>query len=130
METRLQLFLSLCAVLFLYATIYFIRKKGLDLYHSIMWFVGAAVLLIVALIPQPVVALAGLIGVETPSNFVFFILIAFLLLTSVSMSAAISRQHNRIKQLVQSLAILENRLEKLEELMKAQEKSEDAQEEQ
>lgn len=119
MGMQLQLFLSICAILFLCATISYIRKKGLDLYHSIMWFLGAAILLLMAVFPAPITALAGLVGVETPSNFVFLILIAFLLLTSLSMSAAISRQHTRIKHLVQSVAILENRLERLERELEA-----------
>lgn len=114
MSVQLQLFLSICAVLFMAATISFIRNKGLDLYHSIIWFLGAAILLFMAVCPGSVTALADLAGVETPSNFVFLIQIAFLLASSLSMSAAISRQHTRIKHLVQSVAILENRLEKLE----------------
>ena len=114
MDIQLQLFLSICAILFLFAAIWYIRKRGLDLYHSLMWFLGAALLLLMAVFPGPILALAGMTGIETPSNFVFLVLIAFLLLTSLAMSAAISRQHARIKHLVQSVAILENRLEEME----------------
>ena len=114
MGVQLRIFLSICALLFFVATLYYIRCKGLDLYRTILWFSGAAVLLILAIFPKPVIALASLSGVETPSNFVFLVLIGFLLFLALSMSASISRQHGRIKNLVQSVAILENRLEELE----------------
>ena len=115
MDGKLQLFLSICSLVFLVATLSYIRRKGLDLYRSIMWFLGAAILLLMALFPKTVGIAAAMAGVETPSNFVFFIMIAFLLFTSLSMSASLSRQHARIKHLVQSIAILENRIEKLEQ---------------
>ena len=78
MGVQLRIFLSICALLFFVATLYYIRCKGLDLYRTILWFSGAAVLLILAIFPKPVIALASLSGVETPSNFVFLVLIGFL----------------------------------------------------
>ena len=111
---QLRVFLSICALLFFAATLYYIRCKGLDLYRTILWFSGAALLLILAIFPRPIIFLTGLTGIETPSNFVFLVLIGFLLFLGLSMSASISRQHNRIKNLVQSVAILENRVEQLE----------------
>ena len=114
MSVKLQLVLIVSTVLFLCVTIGFIRKKGLDLYHSIIWFFGALLLLLIALFPQPVLKIAGLAGIETPSNFVFIVIITYLLITALSLSAAISRHHMRIKRMVQSIAILENRIESLE----------------
>ena len=114
MGTRLQLFLCIAAILFFVSTVYFIRKKGLDLYRSILWFIWAGILLIMGFFPNVVRKISFAVGIETPSNFVFLILIAFLLITCLSLSASLSRQHDRIKQLVQNVAILENKLEKLE----------------
>ncbi len=114
MSGKLQIVLSVCTVLFLCGTIGFIRKKGLDLYHSIVWFFGALLLLLIALFPQPVLWLTRVAGIETPSNFVFIVIITFLLITTLSLSAAVSRHHMRIKRMVQSMAILENRIESLE----------------
>ena len=114
MSVKLQILLSVCTLLFLGGTIGFIRKKGLDLYHSIVWFFGALLLLLIALFPQPVLWLTHIAGIETPSNFVFIAIISFLLITTLSLSAAVSRHHMRIKRMVQSMAILENRVEALE----------------
>lgn len=115
MNIRLQIFLSISAVLFLFYTIQSIRRKGLDLYHSMIWLAGAVVLLLGAVFPGPVMALAKLVGVTAPSNYVFFLMIAILMLASISMSTALSRQHSRIRSMVQSMAILEKRLEEAEQ---------------
>lgn len=115
MNTRLQVVLIIISVLFLITAIYFIRKKGLDLYHSIVWFAGAVILLIMACFPEISVFLAELAGVEVPSNMVFLILIGYLMVASLSLSASLSRQHARIRRLVQTVALLDKRLRELED---------------
>ena len=114
MSLHLQVVMIIGAVLFLATTIYFIRNKGLDLYHSIMWFCGAIIILLMALFPGGMRVLTRMAGIELPSNLVFLILIAYLMITSLSLSAAVSRQHARIRRLVQQISLLENKLEKLE----------------
>ena len=114
MSGRLQIVLVICSLLFLILTIHSIKKDGLDLYHSILWFAEAIVLLFMAAFPGAADWAAGILGIKTASNFVFTILIAFLLINSLSVSASLSRQHDRIRKLVQKEAILENRLTHLE----------------
>ena len=117
MSGKLQIVLIVSSLFFLVLTLRYIRKKGLDLYHSIQWFAGSALLLIMALFPGAVEYLAHLVGVELASNFVFLILLAYLLFTLLSLSASVSRQHDRIKRLVQAIALLEKRVEELEKEM-------------
>jgi len=115
MNVRLKLVLIILSVVFLFLTVHFIRKKGLDLYHSIVWIVGAVILLVMACFPETMQILSDLTGVEIPSNLVFLILIGYLMAASLSLSASLSRQHARIRRLVQSVAILENRLKQVED---------------
>ena len=114
MNLHLRIFLSAGAILFLGYTIYYIRRKQLDLYHSIRWFAGAVVILAMGLFPGAMKALTRIVGIEVPSNLVFLIMIVFLLLTSLSLSASVSRQHARIRILVQENALLEKRIRDLE----------------
>ena len=114
MNLQLQLTLIIGSVLYLGITIYYIRCKGLDLYNSIRWFAGAVILLLLAIFPGVMQHISSFAGIVVPSNLVFLIMIAYLLVTSLSMSASISRQHERIKTLVQNNALLEERIEKLE----------------
>lgn len=117
MSGKLQIVLIVSSLIFLVITIRFIRKKGLDLNHSIQWFAGSAILLVMALFPGGVEFLAHLFGIEVASNFVFLILMAYLLYAMLSISASISRQHDRIKRLVQTQALLEKKVEELEKII-------------
>ena len=119
MGGKLQIILALSSIAFLMMTIYFIRKKGLDLYRSLLWLFMAVLLLVLSLFPGIVTFFSRLIGIATASNAIFLIIIFFLLVVSLSMSAALSRHHMRIKRLVQSLALLERRVYMLEEEKKA-----------
>ena len=119
MGGKLQIVLALSSIAFLMMTIYFIRKKGLDLYRSLLWLFMAVLFLVLSLFPGIVTFFSRLIGIATASNAIFLIIIFFLLVVSLSMSAALSRHHMRIKRLVQSLALLERRVYMLEEEKKA-----------
>jgi len=119
MGGKLQIILALSSIAFLAMTIYFIRKKGLDLYRSLLWLFMAVLFLVLSLFPGIVTFFSRLIGIATASNAIFLIIIFFLLVVSLSMSAALSRHHMRIKRLVQSLALLERRVYMLEEEKKA-----------
>jgi len=119
MGGKLQIILALSSIAFLAMTIYFIRKKGLDLYRSLLWLFMAVLFLVLSLFPGIVSFFSRLMGIATASNAIFLIIIFFLLVVSLSMSAALSRHHMRIKRLVQSLALLERRVYMLEEEKKA-----------
>lgn len=119
MNLQLQLVLIIGSALFLGITIWFIKGKGLDLYQSIRWFAGAVILLLMAIFPGVMEHISRWAGIEVPSNLVFLILIAYLLFTSLSMSASISKQHARIRKLVQDMALLENKVRELEEKLDA-----------
>ena len=114
MDTRLQVFLAIGAILFLGVTLHFIRRKGLDLAHSILWLFMGIVFLIIAVVPQIVTLISRWMGIEVASNAIFLVLVAFLLICAISSSASLSRHHTRIKRLVQSVALLEHRIEQLE----------------
>ena len=115
MNVNLRILLLLGSVLLLLLTANSIHKKNLDLYHSIRWFVSAIVILLMALFPGGVEPISKAVGIEVPSNLVFLMMIVYLLLTCLSLSASVSRQHARIRALVQDTALMEKRIRELEE---------------
>ena len=62
--------------------------------------------------PQPLYSISSFLGFETPSNFIFFIGLFFLLAISLSLSSIASKQALMIKNLVQEQALLAKKLEK------------------
>jgi len=117
MNIYLRILLLAGSVLFLLLTVNSIRRKNLDLYHSIRWFIGAIIILLMALFPDVLQIISRAVGIEVPSNLVFLLMIVYLLLTCLSLSASVSRQHARIRSLVQSTALMEKRIRELEKKM-------------
>ena len=96
-----------------------VSKGRLLLRYSLLWLTLALVTMLVSLFPEPVFAIASLFGFALPSNFVFFVALFFLLAICLSLSVVVSRQAVRMKNIIQSQALLEKRLEdaaKLEKL--------------
>jgi len=59
--------------------------------------------------------IAGLLGFELASNALFSLLLGFVIVILLSLTAIVSRQSERIKTLVQTTALLEKRIRELEE---------------
>lgn len=86
--------------------------------YSLLWVALSAVVCLCAIFPEPVYTVAGILGFETPSNFIFVIAIFFLLAISLSLSIIASKQTDYIKTLMQEISLLkkqENRISLIED---------------
>ena len=73
---------------------------------------------IFAVFPYIVLVLRDIIQIVTPSNLIFMIVIAFLLLVSLSLTSIVSGLSEKLKKLAQQNALLERRVRELEEKQK------------
>lgn len=78
------------------------------------------ILLVCAVFPQVIRFFTQLMGVYSEANAVFFIGVCFLILIVLSLTSIASGQSERIRTLVQTQAILEARVRKLEAQMEQQ----------
>lgn len=83
-----------------------IKKKRVQLEDAIFWVFLSLALLIVAIFPQLAIFLSDLIGIKAPSNFVFLVAIAILLIRLFSLSTEVSRLKHRLNELAQEEALL------------------------
>lgn len=88
-----------------------VQRNRLLLRYSLLWTALAVVAIVGALAPNAVSALSAFLGFETPSNFILFAGVFFLLLICLSLSVIVSRQALKIKNLVQKVALVEKSLE-------------------
>lgn len=109
----LRVIIVLACMLFIVAVSRQIAAKRLLLRYSLLWFALAFCSIVAAIFPEPLFALANLVGFETPSNFIFFFALFFLLVISLSLSVVVSRQSVKIKRLVQHCALLDKRIEEM-----------------
>lgn len=103
------------SVLYLLLILYMLKHKKLTVRYSIIWLISGVVLLLFALFPYLVLVLRDLLKLEMPTNVVFTLSIAFILLISLSVSSAVSILHEKQKRLTQTQALLEKRVRELEE---------------
>jgi hypothetical protein len=110
----LRLAIIIACIVFLVAVSRQVAHGKLLLKYSLLWMTLAVASILVALFPGPLFAVSSALGFETPSNFVFFVALFFLLAICLSLSIIASKQALRIKDLVQQEALIEKRLERLE----------------
>ena len=112
--SSLQIFLIIGTLFFLFLILYFLMKHKLDLRYTLIWFVFAVFLLILAVFPDIAGVLAKLVGIATPINMIYLLAFVFALLIILSLTMIVSQQTVRIKRLAQKMALMENRLTELE----------------
>ena len=97
-----------------FLTIYWVRSRDLSEKHAILWTGLAFVLLICGLFPSLIMTFAMRSHLSYPAA-VLFVALGAIYVYSFSVSVSLTQQQRRNIRLTQELAILENRVEKLEE---------------
>ena len=111
---RLQWFAIIIGVIFLVMMIELIRKNRVTLKYALLWLFSGLVLLVLAIFPQVLNWVAGLIGVYSPVNALFAILLCCGLVLMISFSVIVSGNKKAVVRLTQKISLLENRIRELE----------------
>lgn len=102
------------SVLVLVVVIELLRRRRLRERHAIWWFVAGVLALIVSVFPGTLLWGSKLIGVEVPTNLIFFVSIAILFLVCLQASAELTELESKTRRLAEQTALLELRIEQLE----------------
>ncbi len=109
---ELQFALLIGAIATYSYVIYKIRKSNVRIDDMIIWIIGSVFLLMLSIFPIIPAKIASLLGFISAANFIFCAIIFFLLLMVFSLSVKLSQQHEKLKDITHTLAMLEKRLEK------------------
>lgn len=109
MSLQLRIFLISVSLLFLIFVLRIVRTKVLLLRNSLLWLLMAAFMLVLAVFPGIAITISQIIGIETPSNFVFFVAVIMLLALLFRQTVSLSKMTVQIEKLTQKLALLELR---------------------
>ena len=105
--------LVLCAFLMLVFVIRKLRKAQFDTSDSLFWLLLIGCLLIVAIFPQIAYFFSDLLGIQSPSNFIFLAVIGLLTIREFTIQAQLSQLRRKMSALVQETAL--NKRSKMEE---------------
>ena len=100
---RILLFLGSVAVFIVIS--YCIRKRRIQLKDGVFWIIFSFLLILISIFPVLAVWASSILGIQSPSNCVFLILIFLLGCHQFFLTIRISRLEIKNNQLVQNIAI-------------------------
>jgi len=115
MSTSLRIFALVLITIYFVVIFRLLKKKKFALKYSLLWFLAGILMLIVVIWPDVLVWGAELLGIEVPSNGLFAICILLEIMIMISITSVISDFANRMKSMVQNMALMEKRIRILEE---------------
>ena len=119
LPARLQFTLIIAIVFYFIMMCIFLKNKALSLKYTLLWILAGIVMSLLVIVPDILVYLNHLVGIQsgTQSNMngLFIWAIVFIVCILLSLTSIVSRQNNKIRQLVQTISRLEKRVRELEE---------------
>ena len=107
MSVRLTVSLYILVFSLFVYLVHEIRAKKVDIRYILPWLVLDFILFQAVTFPNGVKWICNLLGIQTPSNMVFFFGIIFLLFIVFSLTLTVSKLNDEIKELTQRIALYE-----------------------
>lgn len=92
----------------------FLKNKTLELKYTLLWMFSGGILAILVACPEILSWFVKRVGIQSNMNGLFITMFAFIIMIMMSLTSIVSRQTNKIKLLIQEIAILEKRVRDLE----------------
>lgn len=105
MSILFQIILVLVSVLTIVMILRQIRKAKVQIHDTLFWLFFSGLLLLFSLFPRLADWLSHLIGIASPVNFIFLLIIFCLIVHQFFLSVKLSLLDNKVKELVQMLAL-------------------------
>lgn len=114
MSTLLRCVLGAGVLIYFILVIYFLKRRLIDLKYSLVWLLAGICMALFVIWPDALYMLMSGFGISVPVNGLFLVCIGFIIVILMSLTSIVSKQTDRIKQLVQHQALLEKRIRELE----------------
>lgn len=116
---RIVLIVALIAY---FTTIFtFLKNKTLELRYTLLWLMAGCALTILVVWPQLLSWCVAVIGIQSNMNGLFIMAFAFVIMIMMSLTSIVSKQANKIRILVQELAIMDKKFRELQKNRNLQE---------
>jgi len=101
---------TIIAIIIAFNILFLIRRDILHTRYALWWFVVAALVMLAGIFPKYIDVVAGLVGVKYPPVLVIVSGMGLILIKMLNMDFDRSSQEQKIRRLVQRLAILEEEI--------------------
>jgi len=107
-------FALLMTAFILIAVVDLIRRQKMSFKYALTWLISSLLVIIFTVQDSWLLAIAHWAGFTLLSNFIFFLLLIFVIFFSLFLTILINEQNNRTETLSQAIAKLDYRIKKLE----------------
>lgn len=120
MSLVLQIFAVILCIAFLVYIVYLVKRNRLLLRYSLLWILFGIVVMVAAIWPDPIYSVAWFLGFKIPANFIFLVGLFLLAMIALSLTSIVSRQTLRIKDLNQKIALIDHKLDEIQDAYSAE----------
>lgn len=110
MSISLRVLLIAISIFACFYSIKKIRKSQMKIETALSWFLFSLCLVIISIFPGIVYALGKLLGIQSPANLIYLIMIAIVLFNTFSLSIKNSQLEYKLTILTEETAILRKKL--------------------
>ena len=103
----LQIVMIIAIAVYFFLLILLLKKKRLLLKYSLLWLFAGLIMLTLAIYPGIINRLSNVLGIYSPVNALFAIILFCVIILLVSLTSIVSAQNEKIKRLIQREAHLE-----------------------
>lgn len=118
MSLTLRIILIVCSILSFALCISKVKQSKMQVTDSVVWMVGTVILILMSVFSNVVDWIAVKLGFIAPVNFVFLIIIAFLLIQGFLLDSRVSILSNKVKDLNHYIALMEKKQNDKEQIGK------------
>lgn len=108
MSIALRLLLIIASIFTFLYIVRKLRKSQLQVMDTVFWIVLATILIVLSIFPQIAYWIANILGIQSPVNFIFLLIIFMLMIRNFLLTIKVSQLEDKLKTLVEELAIREN----------------------
>lgn len=105
MSNILRCMLIIASVIIVYWILHKIRKSKVKMEDAIFWMIFSTILIILAIFPQIVYCLSYFMGVLSPANLIFLVIICILVVKVFSLSISVSLLEEKVSIMSSEVAI-------------------------
>lgn len=114
-SATLRVVLLIAIIIYFILIFFYLKRKALELKYTLLWLFAGIVMLLMIIFPQISVMITRLLGFESNMNALYITCLGFIIMLLMMVTSIVSRQSNKIKVLIQEVAILKKAIRDLQE---------------
>ena len=115
LPTRLVITLLVGLLVYFFIILMLLKYKEISLKYTLLWLLSGLLLVLLVVFPSILTWLSNVLGFQSNMNGLMVMGVAFIIMIIMSLTSIVSKQSNKIRNLVQYTALLEKRIRDIEQ---------------